>query len=207
MHLFQSKTDGTSVTSNTRPAATFDKTKDRLILLTTEDDPVRTDRLRIWTLRSTGTNAWAVEDSRWLDDGNARTIHTPTIVFDRRTGAGSRYLVSYRRLSPNPYGHLQLLKVLSTTPTGLAADDPFPYRSKLLINTWTFSRHSPLLISHGDEILLAWQMHRQDVGHRHHNKLAVVGGAAGEQDTGLTDQNDILFLLTHGLRESLAPIR
>jgi hypothetical protein len=82
---------------------------------------------------------------------------------------------------------------------------PAAWATRMMINEWTSSRNGPAAVALGDDIAWAWHLHEgfKDL----ENRVEVSRVASGTTEAGLTDFDDVTFILTRGLRESLEKVR
>lgn len=203
------------ITSNTPPAATYDTRNGRLLLLTTRTDGPRVNRLALWTLLLSGAGEWVGLEERWLEDGRARTTDRPAIVFDDRAVAGSRgRIIVYYREDDGGTNELKLMQFVRAIPpnrTGPDARDPFVFRRNIIYNEWTRTRNAPAAVAFGGDFVFAWRTREEldppDPKLPPPNEVEIFYDGSGERASGMTDFDDVTYIATRGLRESLAAVR
>ncbi len=99
------------------------------------------------------------------------------------------------------------IRILSTAVPA-ALSDTFPFQWLGVHNQWTKIRSAPTITLHGDDHLLCWRVsdnRPEDLATR--NNLRIVSQISGENDSGMTDYDDVGRILSRGLRESLLEFR
>lgn len=84
------------------------------------------------------------------------------------------------------------------------------YRSmrRLMGNEWATTRTAPSATLYGGDIAYGWRINEMFPKDWHvRNRNAVHTGASGQTEKNITDFDDVTFVVTKGLRDSLAAVR
>jgi len=204
----------TRLDSGVPPGVTFNTNQRAMVILNTEDDGDRTNRLKLWTLRRGTEGAWSAADPRWLSTGNARTPGRPAIVFDgsARAGGDGRYLTyfrSYEWAVEEDSGFYKMYAVRATLPETVSTNPESPYRNRFrrYINEWTYSRNGPAVTPYKDDFAVVWRTHERHDDEAARNQAEVNLYASGESSSGAADFNDVKHIAEFGLWRSITAVR
>lgn len=199
------------VVSSIPPGATFNTRTNRLVLLAGRDTSGDSDRLVLQPLARSGAG-WRGEEVRWLSyDRNVKSPNRPVILFDsgRAAGPGGRYLVYFRTamdLTGDGRHRLTFIRVMPPDTDGAAADAPYVHRQRMFINGWVATRNAPAVTPYEDDYAVIWrtpEAGRED----QRNRAEINLFASGEFANGPADFDDITYIATEGMRDSLRSVR
>lgn len=187
--------DGLS--TQTAVAVAYDSALDRIVLATTEPQNNMQGRMKIHIL-ITGENEVTLESSRWTmgDTGHSRTLARPTVLYDpsRDRGVNGGYLIYHKG---EVAGNTQAATWLSRTIADKALSDG--WRTSLIGNEWLLTRSAPSAALYKDDIAYAIRWFGGEID----NELLVNLRASGVVSGLIADHDDVEFIRTKGLRQSL----
>lgn len=200
--------------SGVAPGVTYNYKSRAMVMLSTEDSGMSTNRLKIWSLRRGTDGAWSASDPHWLSDTGARTPSRPAIVFDGsdRAGGEGRYLAyfrNYNRVGDEGSGLYKINAVRATMPETVSSDPGAPYRNRhrMYINEWTYSRNGLAVTAYKDDFAVLWRTHERYEDENARNRAEINTYASGESSAGAADFDDITHIATLGLWRSIERAR
>ena len=189
------------VLSNSPIGGTWVSKTARIALVTTERSDRFQGRMKMIQLRRNGT-VWRTQRELWVMGAGspAATLSRPTVLFDDRPSAGlsGQYLI-YSRWEENS-STLALTELIRMTP-GAATEI---WTGQLMQNVWTSTRSAPSATLYRDDIAWGWRVN--EFFPVVPNILQVFLRSSGITDSGITDFDDVTWIATRGLRESLQSV-
>lgn len=189
------------VLSNSPVGGAWDPTIGEIALVTTERSDRFQGRMKMIQLGRRGTG-WHGQRDRWVmgTGSPVATLSRPTVLFDGRPSAGrtGQYLI-YSRWEDN--GSNPVLTELIRMTRGDTTD---VWSLQLMQNVWTSTRSAPAAALYRDDIAWGWRVNESFPGVP--NILQVFLRSSGVTDSGMTDFDDVSWIATQGLRESLQSV-
>ncbi|MFN2577624.1 MAG: hypothetical protein ABR607_08040 [Pyrinomonadaceae bacterium] len=144
---------------------------------------------------------WYGQNERWVGGTAGSPVHTlsrPTILFDDRAGSGTTGQYLIYNLWERSGSNSAVTKSVKLTLGGMTER----WSEQLMMNIWTTSRSAPAAALYRDDIAWGWRVDEIRFPGSP-NILQLFLRASGLTDSGITDFDDVTWISTHGLKESL----
>jgi hypothetical protein len=189
----------TRVVSNSPVGAAWNSKLERIALVITERSSGFQGRMELIHLgRIEG--GWYGQNHRWVGEASrpVATLSRPTILFDDRPSAGTNGQYLIYNLWERTGSDRQVTKGTRLT---LGATREI-WTEQLMMNIWTRTRSAPSATLYRDDVAWGWRV--DEIGFPAvPNMLQVFLRASGITDSGMTDFDDVSWIATRGMVESL----